>query len=181
MSQSLTAFADGSILWSTLSGIRGRPSSIGQMLVLMTASMRWEVRSSGAGGERFVADADGLPSCSSEIGARGALCVETSRRSRSRIWRILSPRAIERVADLPASLDLIRAHGISTVSAAERFGGQLAVVDVATRRAVRLTLPEAQAAARDGRWTSDVVATGSYVVVLSNSRAGTAMRRYRIQ
>jgi hypothetical protein len=81
---------------------------------------------------------------------------------------------------LPPSLDLVHIESADRLSAAERFGARLILVDAATRRAARLTLPGANAHA-SGRWTADVVARGAYVLVLSATRDGATVSRYDIR
>jgi hypothetical protein len=183
MAQPLAAFSDGGAVWSTLAHLRGARnagSSLMPMLMAMTASARWELRGTDAAGDRFLAELEGFPSCSSEIDGRGTLCVEHSPNV-SRVWRAMSATTLARVADLPPSLDLVHAEGIDRVAAAERFGSRLVVLDAATRNAFRLTLPNESAARTGTRWIADVVARDRYVLVLSAGRDGATINRYEMR
>ena len=180
MSHPLTAFTDGGAIWTTLSQPRGAGSTMAPMLLAFAGAMRWELRGTDAAGEHFLADAEGFPSCASELDAAGALCVERSA-SASRIWRAASARSIARIASLPPIYDLVHADAGDRVAAAERFGQRAVVVDVAHRRAFRLTIPAGGAVQRGARWTADVAARGSYFLVLSTSRDGAMVTRYAIR
>jgi len=180
MTHPLTAFADGGALWTTLAQPRGGRGTLTPMLFAFTGSMRWELHGSDAGGEHFLADIEGFPSCAPEMDAAGALCVERSS-SASRIWRAASARSMTRIASLPPFYDLVHADAGDRVAAAERFGQRAVVVDVPTRRALRLTLPGSGAAQRGARWTADVAARGGYLIVLSTSRDGALVTRYAIR
>lgn len=177
LTQPLAAFPDGGAIWSTLPGLRNGGTLI--PLLYMFGSPRWELRGTDAAGERFLGDVEGVPSCGQELDAHGTLCVERSENG-SRVWRAPSARSLEEVADLPPTLDLVHAEGADQVAAAERFGQRAVVLDASTRRAVRLTLPGGgDASAR--RWTADVVARGSSLLVLSSSREGATVTRYTIR
>ena len=179
MSRPVASFADGSAIWTTLA----RPhvgGTIAPMLLAFAGSMRWELRGSDATGEHFLADVDGFPSCAPEVDAGGVLCVDRSP-SASRIWRAASVRSIARIALLPPIYDLVHADAGDRVAAAERFGQRAVVVDVPGRRAYRLTLPAGGAVQRGARWTADVAARGSYLIVLSTGRDGALVTRYAIR
>lgn len=180
MSHPLAAFADGSAIWTTLSQPRGAGSTIAPMLLAFSGSMRWELRGSDAGGEHFLADVDGFPACAPELDALGALCVERSP-SASRIWRAASARSVTRIASLPPVYDLVHADAGDRLAAAERFGQRAVVVDVATHRGFRLTIPGTGAVQRGTRWTADIAARGAYLLVLSTSRDGALVTRYAIR
>jgi Zn-dependent protease with chaperone function len=177
LTQPLTAFPDGGAIWSTMPGF-GNGGKLFPLLY-MFGSPRWELRGTDAAGERFLGDVEGFPSCGAELDARGTLCVERSPNG-SHVWRAPSAKLLEEVADLPPTLDLVHAEGTDRVAAAERFGQRAVVLDASTRRAFRLTLPGGgDATAR--RWTADVVARGSSLLVLSSSREGAIVTRYSIR
>jgi heat shock protein HtpX len=177
--QPLVAFEDGSAISLALSPTPNAAGGVATTLLLM-ASQQWELRRIGSSGERLLADIDGVPTCGSELDAHGVICAERSP-SRTRLWRIGAATA-EPAGDLPASLQAVHPLGAGRVAAVERFGSRLAVVDLGSGRALRLTLPaDDPRTGTNARWTSDVVATGDYVVVLSNGRASTMVRRYRIR
>jgi hypothetical protein len=178
--QPLAAFADGSALWFTLPGLRDPASSFGPMLMIMTASPRWELRTSGPTGERVLADLDGIPLCASEIDALGATCVEHSA-NRTRLWRVGRAEATG-AGDLPGALNAVHPLGGGRVAAIERFGTRLAVVDLESHRGMRFTLPlDDSRTTADARWTADVAAAGEYVAVLSSGGSSAVLRRYRIR
>lgn len=180
LTQPLTAFGDGGAIWSTMPNLRD-DGGIGLALLLtMTATPRWELRGTDAHGERFLAEVDGFPSCAKELDASGTVCVERSMNA-SRVWRAATASSLTRVADLPPTLDLIHAEGSDRVTAGERFGQRVTVLDVSTRRGMRLSLPEGTAARRGTRWTADLVARGDYLLVLSSSRDGATITRYAIR
>ena len=179
MSRPVASFADGSAIWTTLA----RPrigGTAAPMLLAFAGSMRWELRGTDAAGEHFLADADGFPSCAAEADAAGVLCVDRSPTA-SRIWRAASARSIARIATLPPIYDLVHADAGDRVAAAERFGQRAVVVDVPGRRAYRLTIPAGGAVQRGARWTADVAARGSYLIVLSTGRDGALVTRYAIR
>jgi len=178
MSYRLGAFADGGVLWTTLS----QPRAGGAMVpfLALAGSMRWELRGSDAAGEHLLADLEGLPACASELDAGGALCVERTS-SASRIWRAASARSVTRVAALPPVYDLVHADAGDRVAGAERFGQRAVVVDVERHRGFRLTIPGTGAVQRGTRWTADVAARGNYLLVLSTSREGALVTRYAIR
>ena len=183
MTQPLAAFTDGGAIWSTLAYLRrarSAGSALMPMLLAMTASPRWELRGTDAAGERFLADVEGFPSCATEIGELGTLCIEHSPNV-TRVWRATSATKVARVADLPPSLDVVHAEGSDRVAAAERFGSRVVVLDPTSRKAFRLTLPGEQARRAATRWTGDVVARGSNLLVLTVGRDGATVNRYRIQ
>lgn len=180
MSRPLAAFADGGAIWTTLSRPRRAGSTVAPMLLAFAGSMRWELRGTDAAGEHFLADAEGFPSCASEIDAAGVLCVERSS-SASRIWSARSARSMARIAALPPIYDLVHADAGDRVAAAERFGQRAVVVDVPERRAYRLTIPAGGAVQRGARWTADVAARGGYLIVLSTGRDGALVTRYAIR
>ena len=180
MSRPVAAFADGGAIWTRLSQPRAVGGTIAPMLLAFAGSMRWELHGTDAGGEHFLADAEGYPSCGSEVDAAGVLCVDRSP-SASRIWRAASARSITRVAMLPPIYDLVHADAGDRVAAAERFGQRVVVVDVPGRRAYRLTIPAGGAVQRGTRWTADVAARGSYLIVLSTGRDGALVTRYAIR
>jgi heat shock protein HtpX len=178
--QLLTAFGDGSTVWMGLSEPRAGASSVAPLLQLMASGVTWEIHGSSAAGEHELADLDGFPSCANDAGHLGVVCVERSA-ERSRVTRIVSASSVEHIGSLPSGLDVVHASG-ALVAAAERFGEHVAVLDAMTRRGLRLTLPPEDRARRvAGRWTSDIVAAGPHVIVLSNGRDGTSVRRYRIE
>ena len=179
MSRPVASFADGSAIWTTLARPRVG-GTMAPMLLAFAGSMRWELRGTDAAGEHFLADAEGFPSCASEVDAAGVLCVDRSS-SASRIWRAASARSITRIATLPPIYDLLHADAGDRVAAAERFGQRAAVVDVPGRRAYRLTIPAGGAVQRGARWTADVAARGSYLIVLSTGRDGAVVTRYAIR
>lgn len=150
------------------------------MLLALAGGMRWELRGTDAAGEHFLTDAEGFPSCAPEVDAAGALCVEHSATA-SRIWRASSARSIARVAVLPPVYDLVHADGGDLVAATERFGQRAVVVDVTRLRGMRLTIPGTGAVQRGTRWTADIAARGSYLIVLSTSRDGALVTRYAIR
>ena len=178
MSYRLGAFADGGVLWTTLSQPRGGSAMV--PFLALAGSMRWELRGSDAAGEHFLADLEGLPACAPELDAAGALCVERST-SGSRIWRAASARSSTRVATLPPVYDLVHADASDRVAAAERFGQRAVVVDVLRRRGLRVTIPGTGAVQRGTRWTADIAARGDYLFVLSTSREGALVTRYTIR
>ncbi|HKN67471.1 MAG TPA: M48 family metalloprotease, partial [Gemmatimonadaceae bacterium] len=180
VSRPLTAFADGGAIWTTLSEARRSGGTMAPMLLVFAGGMRWELRGTDAAGEHFLTDAEGFPSCAPEVDASGALCIEHSSTA-SRVWRASSARSITRIAALPPVYDLVHADGADLVAAAERFGQRAAVVDIAQHRGVRLTIPGSGAVQRGTRWTADVAARGSYLIVLSTSRDGALVTRYAIR
>ena len=177
MSQSIAAFADGSMLWATLGGIRSTPQLM-PLLLAMAGSMRWELRSSGRGGEHFVAELDGFPLCASEVD-QGVLCVDRGSDATG-IWRVSSASTIQRIAELPPAFDVIHIESADRVAAAERFGTRAVIVDPSTRHALRLTLASASQRGT-GRWTADVATRGEYLFVLSGGRDASTVNRYRIR
>jgi hypothetical protein len=177
LTQPVAAFPEGAAIWSTMPGFRSGGKLI--PLLYMFGSPRWELRGTDAAGERFLGDVEGFPTCGLELDAQGALCVERSTNG-SHVWRAPSARSLEEVADLPPTLDLVHAEGAEQVAAAERFGQRAVVLDASTHRAFRLTLPGGgDATAR--RWTADVVARGSSLLVLSSSRDGATVTRYTVR
>ena len=180
MGRPVAAFADGGAIWTTLSRPGGASYTMVTMLLAFAGSMRWELRGTDAIGEHFLADAEGFPSCAPEVDTTGVLCVERSS-SASRIWRAASARSIARIAMLPPIYDLVHADAGDRVAAAERFGQRAVVVDVPGRRAYRLTIPAGGAVQRGARWTADVAARGSYLIVLSTGRDGAVVTRYAIR
>jgi hypothetical protein len=180
MTQPLAAFADGSAIWSTLPRLGGPDALATPVLLAMAASPRWEIRGTDNAGERFLADVSGFPACGSEVDEHGVLCVERSTNG-TNLWRAPSARMLTRVASLPPVFDIVHGEGTAAVAAAERFGQRAAVVDVASWRAYRLTLPGESAARAGMRWTADVVARGGYLLVLSGTRDGATVTRYSIR
>jgi Zn-dependent protease with chaperone function len=183
MAQPLVAFTDGSAIWSTLAHVRDARSpgsSLMPLLLAMTGSPRWELRGTSGAAERFLAELEGFPSCAQEIDGRGTLCIEHSPNV-SRVWRATSPTTVSRVADLPPSLDIVHAEASDRVAAAERFGSRVVVLDVNARKALRLTLPGDRARRAATRWTADVVARGSSLLVLTVGRDGATISRYELQ
>lgn len=176
--QPLAAFADGSALQSVLAGLRDAGSSVGPMLMLMTAQPRWELRSTGPKGEHVLADLGGVVNCGTEVEAESTVCVE-SLGNRTRLWRVSTSEATP-VGDLPHALGAVHPLGSRQVAAVERFGSKLVVVDLTAHRGVRVTLPEDPAHTEARRWTTDVVAIGDYVLVLSSGRTGASIQRYRV-
>lgn len=175
----VAAFGDGTAISLSLAGVGEPGSSITSTLLLM-GGQRWRLRRVSSAHDQVLADIDGIPSCGSEIDARGVVCSERSP-SRTHLWRIGSASAAN-VGDLPSSLDPVHPLGSGRVAAVERFGSRLVLVDVDARRGIRLTLPlEDPRGGASTHWTSDVVAAGDYVVVLSNTRASSVIRRYRIE
>jgi hypothetical protein len=147
--------------------------------LLLMGGPRWQLRGVSAH-DQVLADIEGIPSCGKDVDARGVVCAERSP-TRTHLWR-LGPTKAATVGDLPSSLDPIHPLGNGRVAAVERFGSRLALVDVDAGRALRLTLPlEDPRGGASTHWTSDVAAAGDYVVVLSNTRASSVVRRYRIQ
>jgi hypothetical protein len=179
MAQPLTAFADGSALWTSLPRFRGAADGLTPVLLAASLSPRWELRGIDDAGERFLADVEGFPTCAIELDSLGTLCVERSPNG-SHVWRARSASSVERIADLPPTLDLVHAEGGGRVAAAERFGQRMMVVDVGTRQAFRLTLPGSSDRLL-ARWTADVAARSGYVLVLTTSRDGAVVTRYAIR
>jgi heat shock protein HtpX len=178
-SHPIVAFTDGTAIALALSGV-GEPGSTVASTLLLMGGPRWQLRSVSSAHDETLADIDGIPICGSEIDAHGALCAERTP-SRTHVWRIGATHAA-RVGDLPPSLNLIHPLGGGRVTAVERFGGRLAIVDVDAGRAMRLTLPsEDPRGGASAHWTSDVIAAGNFVVVLSSTRAASVVRRYRIR
>jgi hypothetical protein len=177
--QPLAAFPNGSAIWMTLGGLHTGSDVLTPVLLAMTGSIRWELRGTNAAGERFLADLDGIPVCGSEIESNGALCLDRSANA-TRVWRATASSTIQQVTELPPSFDLVHIESADRLSAAERFGARLILVDAGTRRAARLTLPGANQRA-SGRWTADVVARGNFVLVLSGNRDGATVSRYDIR
>jgi hypothetical protein len=174
--QPLAAFPNGSAIWMTLGGLHTGSDALTTVLLAMTGSIRWELRGTDAAGERFLADLDGIPFCGNEIESNGALCFDRSANA-TRVWRVTASSTIQQITELPPSFDLVHIESADRLSAAERFGARLLLVDAATRRAARLTLPGANPRA-SGWWTADVVARGNFVLVLSGSRDGATVSRY---
>jgi hypothetical protein len=180
MTQPLTAFEDGSAVWSTMPQLRDDGGVAVAVLLTMASTPRWELRGTDARGERVLAEVEGFPSCSTELDSHGTVCVERSPNA-SRVWRAISASSLTRVADLAPTLDLVHAEGSDRVTAGERFGQRVTVLDVGTRHGVRLTLPEGTAAHRGTRWTADLVARGDHLLVLSSSRDGATVTGYAIR
>jgi heat shock protein HtpX len=179
MVQPLAAFPDGSMIWVTLAQFHTHGTMLTPLLLAMSGAIRWELHGSGATGEHFLADLDGFPGCGAEIGSTGALCIDRSPNA-TRVWRATSSTVIERVTELPPSLDLVHVDAPDRVIATERFGPRLVLVDIAVRRATRLTLPGANQ--RTGtRWTADAAARGPYLFVLSAGRDGATVNRYGLR
>ena len=179
MAQPLAAFPDGSALWTTLARLPGSGGSAMQVFLAMSFSPRWELRGTDGDGERFLADIDGFPRCATELDVRGTLCVEQSPNG-VHVWRAASAKAIDRVTDLPSTLDLVHAESTDRIAATERLGQRLVVLDVGTREAFRLTLP-GSFDRYSGRWTADVVARSGYVLVLTAGRDAATVTRYAIR
>jgi hypothetical protein len=179
ISQPLAAFPNGSAIWMTLGRFRTAGDALTPVLLAMTGSIRWELHSTGAAGERFLEDLDGIPLCGSEIEADGALCYDRSENA-TRVWRATASSTIQQIAELPPSLDLVHIESASRLTAGERFGARVFLVESATRRGTRLTLPGASQRG-SGRWTADVVARDHYVLVLSSTRDGASVNRYEIR
>jgi hypothetical protein len=174
--QPLAAFPNGSAIWMTLGGLHTGSDELTTVLLAMTGSIRWELLGTDAAGERFLADLDGIPICGSEIESNAALCFDRSANA-THVWRATASSTIQQITELPPSFDLVHIESANRLSAAERFGARLILVDAATRRAARLTLPGANPRASGG-WTADVVARGNFVLVLSGSRDGATVSRY---
>ena len=179
MTQPLVAFSNGSAMWMTLGRLHTRAGALMPLLLALSRSMRWELHSTNAAGERFLADLDGIPLCSNEIEADAALCFDRSENA-TRVWRASSSSTVQQVTELPPSLDLVHIESAAHVSAAERFGARLYLIDAAARRGARLTLPGANQPG-SGRWTADVVSVGGYVLVLSGGRDGATVSRYQVR
>jgi Zn-dependent protease with chaperone function len=180
MMEPLAAFPDGGAIWSTMAGYRSGTGMLNPIILALAWSPRWELRGTDLSGERLLADVAGIPACATELDTRGTLCVDRSPNG-SHVWRAASAKSLERIADLPPALDLLRAEGSDRVVAAERFGTGVAVLDVATRQGTRLTLPATESGRVGARWTADVVARGGYLLVLSTSRDGATVTRYVIR
>jgi Zn-dependent protease with chaperone function len=180
MSTPLAAFPDGGAVWSTIAGYRSMSGMLNPMMLALAWSPRWELRGTDGAGERLLADVQGMPACATELDARGTLCVERSPNG-SHVWRAASAKSIERIADLPPALDLVRAEGNDRVVAAERFGTRIAVYDATTGEGTRLTLPATESVRAGVRWTADVVVRGDYLLVLSTTRDGATVTRYVIR
>jgi hypothetical protein len=163
-----------------MAGYRSGTGMLNPIILVLAWSPRWELRGTDLSGERLLADVEGIPACATELDARGILCVDRSPNG-SHVWRAASAKSLERIADLPPALDLLRAEGSDRVVAAERFGTGVAVLDVATRQGTRLTLPATESGRVGARWTADVVARGGYLLVLSTSRDGATVTRYVIR
>lgn len=177
--QPLAAFADGTVISLSLPAFAGTGGAIAPTLFFM-GNPQWELRSQGPERDRLLADVDGNPICGRDVGPDGVVCAERSA-TRTRLWRI-DPSSAEAIGDLPSSLDAVHPLGGSRVAAVERFGSRVAIADLGAGRAVRLTLPtDDPRTGADARWTSDIAAAGSYVALLSNGRASTLVRRYRIR
>jgi hypothetical protein len=179
MAQPLVAFPDGSAIWVTLSRLQTRSTALSTLMMAMTGTIRWELHASAAGRERFLGDVDGFPLCAAEIDRDRALCIDRSPNG-TRVWRAGSASAVERIADLPPSLDLVHVEAADCVAAAERFGSRLVLADPTSREAKRLTIPGA-GSRTDGRWTADVVARGRYVLMLSAARDGATVSRFEVR
>jgi Zn-dependent protease with chaperone function len=179
LTQPIAAFANGNAIWTTLGRFHTGRDAITPLLLAMTGSIRWELHSSSAAGERFLADLDGMPTCGNEIEREAALCYDRSTGA-TRVWWATAASKVQQIAELPPSLDLVHIESSETLSAAERFGARLLLVDATTRRGARLTLPGANVRG-SGRWTADVVARGGYVMVLSAGRDGAVLSRFEVR
>ncbi|HZI43135.1 MAG TPA: M48 family metalloprotease [Gemmatimonadaceae bacterium] len=179
MAQPLAAFPDGSAIWVTLARLQTHPTALSTIMMALTGTIRWELYASAAGRERFLADVDGFPLCAAEIDRDRALCIDRSPNA-TRVWSAGSASAVERIADLPPSLDVVHVESADYVAAAERFGSRLVLADPARREAKRLTIPGVGSRA-DGRWTADVVARGRYVLMLSAGRDGATVSRFEVR
>jgi hypothetical protein len=179
MAHALAAFPDGSAIWVTLARLQTRSTALSTLMMAMTGTIRWELYASTAGRERFLGDVDGFPLCAPEIDRDRALCIDRSPNA-TRVWRAGSASAVERIADLPPSLDVVHVESSDYVAAAERFGSRLILADPTTREAKRLTIPGVGSRA-DGRWTADVVARGRYVLMLSAGRDGATVNRFEVR
>jgi hypothetical protein len=179
MAQPLSAFPDGSTIWVSLAQFHTRGAMLTPLILAMSGAIRWELHGSGATGEHFLADLDGFPTCGVEIDSTGALCTDRSSHA-TRLWRASSSSIVERVTELPPSLDLVHVDAPDRVAATERFGSRLVLVDIPARRATRLTLPGANQR-MGSRWTADVAARGPYVFVLSAGRDGAMVNRYELR
>jgi heat shock protein HtpX len=179
LTQLVTALPDMSAIWLTFPQFRSRAGAAIPMLITMTGSIRWELHSSGPAGEQFLADLEGYPTCGTDVGSGGVLCVDRLPNA-TRLWRVASPGTIERIADLPPALDLVHIASVDRMSAAERFGPRLILVDAIHRRGARLTVP-GESQRTGNRWTTDLTAQGEYVFVLIQSRDGAVLSRYRVR
>ena len=177
MTQPLAAFPNGTALWMSLGSLHTRSDALTPLLLAMTGSIRWELHETTAAGERFLADLDGMPSCGDETASGVALCFDRSA-SATTVWRASSASTIQHIAELPPSLDVVHVESTDRLSAGERFGARLLLVDATTRRGERLTLPGMNQRG-SGRWTADVAARGDFVFVLAAGREGAVLNRYR--
>jgi hypothetical protein len=175
MLRPLVAFSGGGVIWSTFASMHGPAEYLSPWLFMLAMSPRWEVHATSASGDRLLTQVEGVPLCASELDARGVICVAQSPNG-SHLWRAASVHSFQRVADLLPSFDIVHA-GSRHAALAERFGARAAIVDVETRQAVRLTLPDSGR----GRWTTDVLASGDYLFTLSAGRDGATLQRFTIR
>jgi Zn-dependent protease with chaperone function len=181
LSNPLAAFADGSSIWVTFPRFSTKATAFMRTFLAMAGSLRWELHRSDRTGDHPLGDIDGFPSCGTEVGDEGVVCVERSPNG-THVWRARSGvgTAIEQIGELPPSLDIDHVESSDRVVAAERFGSRLIVVDATARRATRLTLPGDGGRVGD-RWIADAVARDRYVLVLTSARDGGTVSRFRLR
>ena len=166
----LHAFPDGSALVSRANSVGG--PWIG-LAVLGFGPMSWDLEHSAGGHRRPMGSVPGYPACGKRMDDRALHCT-VHERARQSLWRIDAGSSVTPIGNLPREYDLWSEMDGTTIAGASRGTGEIALVDLATRTAVRVAADETL---RQTRFVS-AIATASGTTATLVSTGGTSELRF---
>ena len=167
------AFPDGSALVSRVNSVGG--PRIG-LAVLGFGPMSWDLEHSAGGHRQPLGSVPGFPDCGQLVQHRTVHCT-VHRRGGQSLWRIDAGSSIAPIGNLPRDYDLWSEMDGVTVAGASRRTGELALLDVAKRIAVRLPVDDAL---RRGWFIADLATASGTTAVLVTGAGRSEVRFYRV-
>jgi len=175
----LYSFRDGATLVVAMTPLGGaerlRRTRFGGLLAALRGdALSWTISRYDESGGHALTQLHGYPTCAGGSDADVAVCVEQGRRG-TRLWSVPRNGALTDLGRLSSSYERATASPGGHVVASSHRSRSLAVIDVARRQGVRVTLPS------DGSYLGEVSATDSRVVAVLGGRGGTRIAVYRLE
>ena len=167
----LHAFADGSALVSRVNSV-GAPWM--GLAVLGFGPMSWDLEHSAGGHRRPIGSIPGYPACGKRMEDRTLHCT-VHERARQSLWRIDAGSSMTQLGNLPREYDLWSEMDGTTLAGASRGTGEVALVDIAARTAVRLPADDTL---RQTRFVSAIATASGRTATLVTSGGRSEVRFY---